>query len=449
MSNLCFLSKLVEHCMLKQLINHCNTNCLIPNFQSAYRENYSTETSLIRMCNDILWSMEKQEITMMVTLSLSAAFDTVDHDTLISILQEDYWVTGKAQQWFETYLRPCQFKVCRGNEYSTPQQLPFSVPQGSCSGANVFTCYSALLDMIVPADITISGFADDHSLRKSFPAHNLGKPNCMQRELEHTWAVIKSWMDTIRMRLNTDKMEYITFGSKVQLQKISKQPLTTGNHTIQMSSDIKYLGGTLDSQLNFNKVITMKIWKVMSNFTGIKAIHKYLTKQACMTLVLSLCVTHLDYGNTLLYGLPKKSIKRLQMVQNMCSKLVLQCSKYSSATQALMDLHWLPIEQCIQYKILTITYRSIQNRTPKYIMDLLKPDEPIRGNIWSNESGLKLKVPPIKYNTIATRSFSYAAATLWNGLPTNIRGFKTLDRFKGSLKTYLYRKAFNSAHTHD
>ena len=100
-------------------------------------------------------------------------------------------------------------------------------------------------------------------------------------------------------------MEYITFGSKAQLWKIPKKPLTTGNHTIQMSSDVKYLGGTLDSQLSFNKDITMKIQKVMSNFTCIKAIQKYLTKQACTTLVLSFCITHLDYGNVLLYGLPK------------------------------------------------------------------------------------------------------------------------------------------------
>ena len=109
----------------------------------------------------------------------------------------------------------------------------------------------------------------------------------------------------MRLMLNTNKMEYITFGSKAQLQKIPKNPLTTGNHTIQMSSDIKYLGGTLDSQLTFNTDITMKIQKVMSNFTHIKAIQKYLTKQACTTLVLSLCITHLDYGNALLYGLPK------------------------------------------------------------------------------------------------------------------------------------------------
>ena len=79
-------------------------------------------------------------------------------------------------------------------------------------------------------------------------------------------------MDTMRLRLNTNKMEYIAFGSKAQLLKISKQPLTTGNDTIQMSSDVKYLGGTLDSQLSFNKDITMKIRKVMSNFTHIKVI---------------------------------------------------------------------------------------------------------------------------------------------------------------------------------
>ena len=72
-----------------------------------------------------------------------------------------------------------------------------------------------------------------------------------------------------------------------------------------MSSDIKYLGGTLDSQLSFSKDITMKIQKAMSNFTCIKAMWKYLTKQACTTLVLSLCITYLDYGNALLYGLPK------------------------------------------------------------------------------------------------------------------------------------------------
>ena len=138
-------------------------------------------------------------------------------------------------------------------------------------------------------------------------------------------------MDTMRLMLNINKMEYITFGSKAQLQKIPKKPLTTGNHTIQMSSDIKYLGRTLDIQLSFNEDITMKIWKAMSNFTCIKAIQKYLTKQACTTLVLSLCNTHLDNGNALLYGLPKIHKETTNGSKHMCQTCtamlkVLQCN---------------------------------------------------------------------------------------------------------------------------
>ena len=112
-------------------------------------------------------------------------------------------------------------------------------------------------------DITVNGFEDDHSLRKSFPASDLKKQKSKQRNLEHTLEVIKSWMDTRRLRLNTNKTEYITFGSKAQFQKISKTPLTTGNHVIQMTPDVKYIRGTLHSKLSFKKDITMKIWKAV------------------------------------------------------------------------------------------------------------------------------------------------------------------------------------------
>ena len=95
------------------------------------------------------------------------------------------------------------------------------------------------------------------------------------------------------------------------------------------------------------------------------------------------------------------------------------------------------------YKILTLTYKGICNMAPKYIVDLLKANELKMDNMWSNKAGLKLKLSLVKYNTFATRSFSYPAATLWNALPTNIPECKLLDKFKCSLKMHLYRKAFN------
>ena len=169
-SNLSFLSKLVKQCMLKQLLQHCEDNHLLPNFQSAYRANYSTGTSLVKMVNNILWSMEQRHIMTVVFLDLSAAFDTVDHDILLSILNKQFGICGKVLKWFDSYLRPRFFKVKIGKNYSQPQQLHFSMPQGSCSGANVFTCYCSSINQVVPKEITLNGFADDHSLRKGFQA---------------------------------------------------------------------------------------------------------------------------------------------------------------------------------------------------------------------------------------------------------------------------------------
>ena len=105
-SNLSFLSKLTEKCALQQFNSHCETYNLIPDFQSTYRAGCGAETSLIKLCNDLLWSMERQEVTMVVLLDLSAVFDAVDHDLLLRILENRYGITGKALQWYDTYLQP-------------------------------------------------------------------------------------------------------------------------------------------------------------------------------------------------------------------------------------------------------------------------------------------------------------------------------------------------------
>ena len=89
-SNLCFLSKVVEKCMLKQFIGYCNANDLIPPYQSANRANHSCETSLLRLLNDALWNMENGKATILTAMDLSVAFDTVDHDILLNILCDQF-----------------------------------------------------------------------------------------------------------------------------------------------------------------------------------------------------------------------------------------------------------------------------------------------------------------------------------------------------------------------
>ena len=105
-SNLSFISKIIEWCMLLQVSHHCDEYNLQPDYQSAYREHYSCETAILNISNDLLWGMERQAITSLVALDLSAAFDTVDHDILLSILSNKYGIKGKALKWFDQYLRP-------------------------------------------------------------------------------------------------------------------------------------------------------------------------------------------------------------------------------------------------------------------------------------------------------------------------------------------------------
>ena len=98
-SNLSFISKLVERCMLSQFNTQCKEYDLMPDYQSAYHKNYSCETSLLKMTNDILWGMEHQSITAVAILDLSAAFDTVDHELLLDIPSQQFGITDSTIKW--------------------------------------------------------------------------------------------------------------------------------------------------------------------------------------------------------------------------------------------------------------------------------------------------------------------------------------------------------------
>ena len=167
-SNLPFLSKVVEKCLLKQFNIHCDNNNLLPDYQSADRQNYSTETAIIKLCNDILWAMENQQLTAFSIIDLSAAFDTVDHDILLNVLTTKFNVIGPALKLLDGYLRPRYCKVAVNGHFSSNKELALSVPQGSCAGPVLYTAYSSTMSEVVPKQISIHGYVDDHGLKKSY-----------------------------------------------------------------------------------------------------------------------------------------------------------------------------------------------------------------------------------------------------------------------------------------
>ena len=147
----------------------------------------------------------------------------------------------------------------------------------------------------------------------------------------------------------------------------------------------------------------------MANFIKIRSICKDITREACTTLVLMLCMSHLDYSNALFYGLSNKTIKRYQVIQNICAKLVLGRPKFSSSSKALKYLHWMPIQQRITYKKGLLTFKCINKAAPKYLQELITIRKPAQENMRSNNNSPILEIPKIKHKTFAVRSFKYAA----------------------------------------
>ena len=146
-----------------------------------------------------------------------------------------------------------------------PQELKFSIPHGSCSGANTFTCYCALLTDIISDTITINGFADDHSIRKKYEASNKNQEIRTKEELETTITDIKNWMDTMPLKLNSHKTKYVKFRSRQQLNRSTSTPLNANVNLVNLSEVVTYLGSYLDQTLSFKEHIKQKK-KAMANF---------------------------------------------------------------------------------------------------------------------------------------------------------------------------------------
>ena len=144
-------------------------------------------------------------------------------------------------------------------------------------------------------------------------------------------------------------------------------------------------------------------------------------------------------GMLFFYGLPQNQISRLQHIQNTAARVVTLSRKSCHITPILKELHWLPVSQIIVFKLMLIVHKSVNNIAPIYISELLKVYTPSRNLRSSNMSLLK---EPTSKRTWGDRSFSVAAPRLWNHLPTKLKSFHSITRFKSLLKTHLMSQFF-------
>ena len=304
-SNLSFISKLVEKVALTQFNKHCSTFNLIPDYQSTYRANYSCETALPKIVNDILWAVEHLQVSSLIAIDFSAAFDMVNHNILLSILEKKFGVQDTCLAWFTSCLesRYCMVKIREA--YSSKWELACLVQQGSLGGPSLYTVYASTMQSVVPEEIDLCGFADGHVLKSSFKASSRIPEKESVTSLKSTLVNVKTWMDQNRLKMNNRKTELIMFASKKQLEKCVTTSIDMNGTTVNCSLIIKYLGAWLDQHMQLCDHIVNKCRTAMMNLQKIKFLHPSLTQESAHILVRGLVSSHLDYCNAIFAELPK------------------------------------------------------------------------------------------------------------------------------------------------
>ena len=168
-SNLPYVSKLLEKVVVAQLNEHLKDNSLMPPNQSAYRRHHSTETALVRIVNDLLCAMDRSQCCLLIMLDQSAAFDTVNQDILLTSMQHAYGITGSALAWLNSYFKKRTQSVCIASVSSSPREQITGFPQGSVLGSFSYPVYTAPLFSIAEKHkVSMHMYADDTQLFVAF-----------------------------------------------------------------------------------------------------------------------------------------------------------------------------------------------------------------------------------------------------------------------------------------
>ena len=433
-SNLPFISKIIEKVVYQQLSNYLILNDLFDEFQSGFRPLHSTETALIKVLNDIRLNTDSGKISVLVLLDLSAAFDTVDHSILIDRLENWVGLSGTVLNWFRSYLRDRDYYVSIGNFVSDQIKMTCGVPQGSILGPLLFNLYMLPLGHILKNNkIAYHNYADDTQIYIALSPNDYGPIDNLRQCIEQ----INSWMRYNFLQLNKDKTEIIVFGAHDKRLKISAH---LDSLSLQTKNQVRNLGVILDSDLNFNSHINSITKSAYYHLKNITRIRGFMSKQDLEKLIHAFISSRLDYCNGLLTGLPKGAVRKLQLVQNAAARVLTKTKKFEHITPILRSLHWLPVCQRIEFKVLLIVYKSLNGLGPKYISDLLLPYIPARP---LRSAGTSLLNTPRVKTKHGESAFSYSASCIWNKLPEELKQAQTLNIFKTRLKTFMFCSVYD------
>ena len=291
----------------------------------------------------------------------------MDHRLLLNDFS-DCGVEGTALSLLDSYLENREQCVAIGELRSEPTTLQYGVLQGSVLGPVLFTVYTGTLAFLLEAyGITYHFFADDTQLYVR--AEDIDEA---KHRLSSLLSDLKIWMARKKLKLNNGKTEIIVIrGNHRNVSEANFGVMSFGDTQLVPCESAKNLSVVLNSLLSFRSHIDFIVRTYNFHIRNLYMIKDFVNRKNLVTLVHSLIVSKVDYCNSLFIRLPNVILKKGQSVLNRAARLIFNLPPRVPTTSSLIELHWLPLEARIEFKICFIAFKALKFNQPSYIRELL------------------------------------------------------------------------------
>ena len=432
------LSKIIEKFANKQIIKYLNKHALLDPNQSAYKEHFGTMTALLKITDDLMDAIDYSEISLLVLLDFSKAFDTVNHRILIEKLN----ILGfdrNSREWILSYLSDRSQRVKIGNNVSNWAGMENGVPQGSILGPLLFTILISDMRNCI-WDGSYHCYADDTQFQIEMkPTEN----DINEKKLitNNVLTKISKYCKDTFLKLNEKKCMYMFIGSKPAITKLDTMDLIEvkiNNNSISRVKLAKNLGVTFDEVLSWRKHVNMCVSKAMGSFIKLVRFKRFLSEKSKKLLCDAVVLSQFNYCDVVFINMDNNLQHKIQKIQDICIKFIFNIKKSDQCNYKLLrsKIEWLDMHKRRLLHSLTLLYKTLNNSGPDYLNDMFTLLGQIQ-NSNTRSSANNIWIDKTVKSKIHLRGFRIYIARVWNLLPENIKTLKSVNTFKLKLKHLL------------
>ena len=422
--------KILEKLMHKHLTNYLDEESILTDNQHGFRKGHSTIHSIAQLTTFVNKKADIGVPTLATFVDFRKAFDCVQHEILLRKLSA-LGMHCKVIEWFRSYLTGRSQRVLANNVRSSSQCITQGVPQGSVLGPLFYILYANdIVNTVKYCKLAL--YADDTVLYTAS-----ANPNVAESRMRKDILALTGWCKSNGIKMNTDKTKLMWFGSVKKVKELPAVNIRVEGCPILSVNSYKYLGVTLDGQLNYAKHVGKMVSVASLKLKQFRRMRSFLSTKAAMLVYKSMLLLLLEYGDVFLSSATAENRKRLQVLQNKGLRCALNKGIETSTDELHDEADLLRLTSRREPHLLNVMFDMSQCEDK-----MLAPRTEGAVTRSSKKRLMKVKCPKTeKYK----KSFAYRGPKRWNALPFDFHAVLSKGEFKTKIESHIKHKAAQKA----